>query len=149
MEDTNQPLDAGVNSGASGPRLQFTGTVRSDLQETAKWALFFAVLLFVVIGLLAVAAVYSLVEIGPTKILPIFFFLAVYGLLIYYPAWYYYKFSTLTRQALNFDDNDALDEGFLYLRRFYRFVGILILVVIGIYILIAVASVVFMSGSRY
>ena len=56
MEDQNQPLDAGMASGASDPGLVITEAVRNDLTEIAKWAMFFAVLLFIILGLVAFAS---------------------------------------------------------------------------------------------
>ena len=138
MEDMNQPLDAGVSPDASGARLRFTEPVRTDLLETSRWALFFAVLLFIVLGIVALISLMAVVAGGMMGLLGAVLILGVYGALLFFPAWFYYKFSTLTRQALGFDDNDALDEAFAYLRRFYRFVGILIIVFIALYLVIAI-----------
>ncbi len=149
MEDIDQPLDASLGSKPSEPRLRFTESVRSDLLETAKWALFFAVLMFIVLGLLAFASLALIVTAGAYGFGMAIVMMGIYGSLIFFPAWYYYKFSTLTRQALNFDDNNALEMGFWYLKRFYKFVGILIIVVISLYLLILIGSLLFVSSSRF
>lgn len=134
MEDLNQPLDAGVGPSPAGQRLQFTEAVRSDLLETSKWVMFFAVLLFIVLGLVVIASLAMIFTSGAFGFGMAVVMIGIYGTLIFFPAWYYYKFSTLARQALNYDDNNALDEGFAYLKRFYKFVGILIIVIIGLYL---------------
>lgn len=149
MEDIDQPLDASLGSRPSAQRLRFTESVRSDLLETAKWALFFAVLMFIILGFLAFASLALIVSAGAYGFGMAIVMMGIYGSLIFFPAWYYYKFSTLTRQALNFDDNNALEMGFWYLKRFYKFVGILIIVVISLYLLILIGSLLFVSSSRF
>ncbi len=147
MEDQNQPLDAGMASGASDPGLVITEAVRNDLTEIAKWAMFFAVLLFIILGLVAFASLAIAVAGGAGGILAGIFIAGIYGTLLFFPAWYYYKFATLTRQAVALDDNSMLDEGFLYLKRFYRFVGILVVVVLSLYALFLLIGI-SMMGSR-
>ena len=145
MEDLNQPLDAGADN--AGQRLRFTEPVRSDLLETSKWVMFFAVLLFIVLGLVAIASLMMIFTAGAMGFGMAIVMIGIYGTLIFFPAWYYYKFSTLTRQALNYNDNDALDDGFAYLKRFYRFVGILIIVFIALYLVLAIVGLSMFIGS--
>lgn len=150
MEDLNQPLDAGLRSNSSDQALQFTDSVRNDLLETAKWAMFFAVLLFVALGILALALLLSLVSGGGAEVMISIFVLGIYAIILYYPARYYYKFSTLTRQALAHDDNEALDQAFTYLKIYYRFVGILVIVVMSLYLLALIFVFTMMSNlSRF
>lgn len=147
MEDQNQALDAGMSSGASDPGLVITETVRNDLTEIAKWVMFFAVLLFIILGLVAFASLSIAFVGGVGGLFAGLFIAGVYGALLFFPAWYYYKFASLTRQAVSLDDNSMLDEGFLYLKRFYRFVGILVVVVLSLYALFLLIGI-SMMGSR-
>ncbi len=147
MEDQNQPLDAGMASGASDQGLVITEAVRNDLTEIAKWAMFFAVLLFIILGLVAFAALAIAVAGGIGGIVAAIFVAGIYGVLLFFPAWYYYKFATLTRQAVSLDDNTMLDEGFLYLKRFYRFVGILVVVILSLYALFLLIGISMMGRS--
>ena len=149
MEDTNQPLDTGF--GAAPPAretLQFSEPVRADLLESAKWTLFFAILLFILLGLIAIMSFLAMAAGGAAGMIGGVLALGIYGSLIFFPGWFYYKFSTLTRRALAFSDNDALSEAFVYLKRFYRFVGILMIVVISFYLLFAIVGI-SMMGSRF
>lgn len=145
MEDLNQTSEAGANT--SGQRLHFTEPVRGDLLETSKWVMFFAVLLFIVLGFIVIAALMMIFTAGAYGFGMAIAMIGIYGSLIFFPAWYYYKFSTLTRQALSYNNNAALDEGFLYLKRFYRFVGILVIVVIGLCLLMLIGSILFVGSS--
>ena len=140
MEDINQPLEADTGAAPAGQPLQFSDAVRRDLLESAKWALFFAVLLFIVLGILTIISLMAAVAGGVMGIFGGLLVLGIYTLFFFFPAWYYYKFSTLARQALGFEDNEALEEAFVYLKRFYRFIGIFIIVFIGLYLLLAIAG---------
>lgn len=147
MEDTNQPLDAGVGSTSAGQKLRFTDSVRTDLHETSRWVMFFAVLLFIGLGMIVLASLAMVFTAGAAGVGMAIVMIGIYGTLLYFPAWYYYKFSTLTKQALNYNDNDALDEGFANLKRFYRFVGILVIVLIGVYVVFMIIGLsMFMSN---
>ncbi|HRI61797.1 MAG TPA: hypothetical protein PK228_18795 [Saprospiraceae bacterium] len=150
MEDLNQPLDAGTGAAAAGPRLRFTEPVRSDLLETSKWAMFFAVLLFIFLGIMTLFALMAIFSQGMMGFVAAIFIIGIYGAILFFPAWYYYKFSMLTRQALTYSDTEILDEGFVYLKRFYRFVGILIIVLISLYLLLAIIGLsMFMSNDLF
>ena len=138
MEDNNQPLETAA--AAADQPLQFSDAVRRDLLESAKWALFFAVLLFILQAIVTIFSLTLAVADGLSGIFAALFALGFFALFLFLPGWYYYKFSTLARQALGFEDNEALEEAFVYLKRYYRFTGILIIVIIGIYLLIALVG---------
>ncbi|MCW5921995.1 MAG: hypothetical protein KIS77_06630 [Saprospiraceae bacterium] len=143
----NQPLDSGIASNVPEQRLQFTESVRADLIETSKWAMFFAVLLFIVLGFIAFGALFAMLS-GPSGFFVGVVLLGLYGVLLFFPAWYYYKFASLTRQGVDFENNQILDEGFAYLRRFYNFVGILVIVLLSFYLLILVFGL-FTAGNLF
>lgn len=147
MEDMNQPLDSGIASNMPEQRLQFTESVRDDLIETSKWAMFFAVLLFIVLGFIAFGAFFAMLS-GPSGFFVGVVLLGLYGVLLFFPAWYYYKFASLTRQGIDFENNQILDEGFAYLRRFYNFVGVLVIVLLSFYLLILVFGL-FTAGNLF
>jgi hypothetical protein len=145
MEDTNQPLDSGAQAGSPG-RLHFSDPVRGDLVEIAKWAMFFSVLLFIVLGLISLLALFMIFAAGGVGLIGAIFMVGIYGVILYFPAWYYYKFSVLSRQAIANGDNAALDDSFMYLRLFYRFVGILVIILLSLYALILVVGISMMGN---
>ncbi len=142
MEDQNQPLDAGMDAGAPDQGLYVSDSVRTDWSEIVKWAMFFAVLIFIVLGFIALGALMMIITAGAMGFVVALFMAGIYGTLLFFPAWYFYKFSTLTRQALNFDDSEALDEGFANLKRYYRFVGILFIIIFSLYALVLVVALI-------
>lgn len=153
MEDLNQPLDAGLGNDASEQGLKITDEIRSYLRQSANWAMFFSILIFILVGLLLLGMLFGgalSASSGRGEGMILFVFFLLYALVIFFPAWYYYKFSTLTKQALNQGDNNALEDGFDYLKRFYKFLGILVIVFIALYILFMIFGLAMLGsmGSR-
>lgn len=138
MENFDQPLDVGMDASAPSDGLQITQEVRMYWAQIAKWALFFAVLLFILFGLLALFGLIAALTGGAMGILGAIFIIGIYGVLLFFPALYYYRFSTQMKQALLNDDTALLDEAFANLRRYYNFVGILVIVVLALYVIMFV-----------
>ncbi len=134
MENFDQPNDPGMAQ-AKDDSLQITPEVRLYWKETANWALFFAVLLFIAFGLASITGL-VLAFTGVGGFIVGLFVVAFYGVVIFFPAYYYYLFSTKMKQALSMDNTALLDYAFVNLKRFYRFVGILIIVFLALFILI-------------
>lgn len=138
MEDLNQPLDAGLGAEATDQGLQITDEIRAYWRETANWALFGAVLMFILIGILLITMLFgglASARIGSGESVIFIGMIFLYGLVIFFPAWYFYKFSSLTKQAIQSGDNIALEDGFEYLKRFYRFLGVLVIAMMALYLL--------------
>lgn len=140
MENQNQSNEAGMAPGETGQPLQITDPIRDDWGEIAKWAIFFAVLLFIVLGLIAIFSLTMIFIAGVPGFIMAILMMGIYGVLLYFPASYFYKFSRQTRQALQFEDNNALDEGFTNLKRYYRFVGILFIIGMSLYALVILVA---------
>lgn len=148
MEDLNQPLDAGLGSDAPEQGLIITDEIRGYWRETANWSLFVSILMFIFIGLLLLGMFFggfAMANVGGGGIVMVLVFF-LYALVLFFPAWYYYKFATLTKLAVQMGDNNALEDGFDYLKRFYRFIGILIIVFIALYLLFLIFGVAMMSN---
>ena len=63
------------------------------------------------------------------------------SILYFFPVFYLYKFGRLMKSGLLTDNELQITEAFRYQRNMYRFMGIMALIVIGIYILIFVFGV--------
>jgi hypothetical protein len=149
MEDLNQPLDAGLGSDAAEDGLKITDEIRSFWLETANWALFLAVLLFIGVGLVLIGMFFggflnaTSGNSGGIAIMVMFF---LYALVLFFPAWFTYKFSTMIKQAVNTGDNNSLEDGFDYLKRLYRFIGISIVAILALYVLFLVFGLAMMRN---
>ncbi len=114
---------------------------REFLTETAKWANFLSILGFIGIGLMVIAALFMLVigasnSVGPFgsgAFVSIFYFI-VAGF-YFVPINYLYKFSSNMKTALRTNNQTSLTTSFEYIKSHYKFIGILTIVMIGIYLL--------------
>ncbi len=134
MENFDQPIDMGMAAGKDDG-LRITPEVRQYWKEIAAWALFFAILLYIVFGLVSLFALMLTFSGGIAGFISGIFVIALYGAFLFFPAYFYAQFSTQMKQALNTDNVLMLDQAFLNLKRFYRYVGILFIVMVGLGIL--------------
>ena len=118
------------------------------LDETAKWAKFLAIVGFVMLGIMAIGAVFigiytptmfpsELSELpeeataGLTKSILLFYLMM---LIIYFlPTLYLYRFATQTRLAISMFNSTGLTEGLKNLSRTFKFIGILAIIILGMY----------------
>jgi len=125
-----------ADSGPDRSGLSITPEIRQYWRETANWALFFAVLMFLLYGFIVLAMLMAAVAGGAAGAVGAVFVIGIYTLVFFLPAWYYYKFSSQSKQAMNTDDTALLDEAFANLRKFYNYVGILTIIILSLYALI-------------
>jgi|SRR5690606_8817199 len=148
MEENNyaQP----VAGAPEEPILVIDREIRLFLMETVKWGKFLAILGFVMaafIGLIGIGFMFFGSAI--TSQLPqefafgglLGFMYLLFGLLYYFPSKYLYDFSSYTRQALSIHDQESLVYAFSRLKSFYKFWGILTLLMIIVYIVVIVFAV--------
>jgi hypothetical protein len=130
MENLNQPLDRGFAVPDERAGLVITEPVRASWREIANWSVFFAVLMFITIGIMALV---FLVAAAMSKS----FIVIIVGLgmlvVFFLPTWYLIRFANLTKNALFTGYSNDLHRGFDYFHRMYRFMGILLCVMIGLY----------------
>ncbi len=140
MEENNH-----VTSIANVPRepsLVISNEIRLFLSEISKWSKFLAIVGFVMAALIILIGIaFMLFGSAFTVQLPtpvaftgmIGVIYVAMGLLYYFPAKYSYDFSTYVRQALAIQNQEALVYAFAKLKSFYKFWGILTIIVLGIY----------------
>ena len=122
-----------------------------QIGQTAKWAQFLAIIGFVFTALIVVAGLFmgSFMSVfremsGNTQMphMPFMALSVVYvimGGVYFIPSWFLYKFSTETRKALLGNNEEILTQALANLRRTFKFLGIMTIVVIGLYVLIIIA----------
>jgi len=124
------------------------------LKEAKKWAYFLAIMGFIGTGLMVVAGIFmsvifSVIDVFaniPDK--PDFPF-GLIGLLYvalavvyFFPAYYLYKFSSEMSQALLVRDESHLSSAFRFLKKHFKFIGIMIIVMIALYIIVIIVFVI-------
>lgn len=140
MESENI-VDAGATFQNS--QLVVSSTASSYLDEIGKWGKFLAILgfcfigLFVIIGLFA-GTIFSTIGQSQEMPFPGFVFGLIYvvmGLVYFFPVLYLLKFTNHLRKALAGKNSRELDAAFENLKSHYKYIGILMIVVLGVYVL--------------
>lgn len=142
MEDLNQNLSLNDSS-------------KSFLKEIAGWAYFLSIVGFVMMALMVVMGIFmgtlmnALTGIQDNDMsMPvnfgasfgiIYFIMAV---IYFFPIYYLYKFSTKVKEALRVNDENVLTESLNFLKKHYKFMGILMIVVLAFYGIILVAMLI-------
>ncbi len=124
------------------------------LRETARWAKFLAIMGFIGIVFMVLAAIFvgafmsmmpSMTHQNtpfpfPPALLSVIYivFAAVYAC----PVYFLYKFSVNTKDAIDSMNTNLLEEGLSYLKSHYKFVGIMTIVIMSLYVLFIIGAIV-------
>jgi hypothetical protein len=136
--------------------LQLNETAIQYLKESAKWSLFLAIMGFIGIGFMLLAAIVmgtmmSSALGAATPIAGMGGMLSgvyvVMAILYFFPIYYLYKYAADMKTALNSRNNDLLTSALGYLKSHHKFLGISIIVVISLYILMIIGFVAFGMSS--
>lgn len=111
------------------------------LNETRKWTMFIAIIGFVGIGFLVVLAfsVGTIMEMSQQDMpFPSYTFTVIYlllAVLYFFPVLYLYRFSVNIKKAIDDSSSAGLLEAFANLKAHYKFIGILLIVMLTFYVL--------------
>lgn len=116
-------------------KLEFTEQTISYLSETRKWTMFLSILGFIFIGLivLGIPLIIGLQDYnkGPwfATFIPLILLVAIY----FFPIYYLYMFSSLSKKAIRESDNTSMELAFKNLKSHYKFMGILVIILLCFY----------------
>ena len=142
MEET---LDIGGESGD----LAVNGRTGELFLTISKWGKFLAIVGFIFLGLMVLGAIAMLVGssfiaanqprgFGNTQAMPMTFASILYllmAVLYFFPTLYLLKFSNKVKMAWEHKNQSDFDEAIVNLKSLFKFVGILTIVILGLYIL--------------
>lgn len=120
---------------------------RMYLRETSKWARFLAILGFIAIGLILIVGVlagaaFSMLGSGSSlrglSGFGLGFIYICIGIIYFFPLYYLINFSNHILKALNQKDSNSFDTAFHNLKRHYKFIGILTIICLSIYLIFGV-----------
>ncbi len=143
MED-NQILDNAISS-SEGMTVSSASMVY--LREIGKWAKFFAVIGFIGIGFMVLVGLFfssimgSLASMGGNA-LPgmaatgLGFIYVIFAAIMVIPTIYLNKFANFVSTAIRSNDSHMLEMAFEKFKSYYKFNGILVIIVLGIYALV-------------
>lgn len=124
--------------------IEITDQIRHNLMITAKWGKFLAILGYVMIGLLVIIGIVMMVtnfnmfeELGVRPAMGLFgiIYWAI-AAIYYFPVTYLYRFSNKIKSGLILVDQTHITNAFSNLKSFFKFTGIMMIVMLGIYVLV-------------
>lgn len=147
--DVNQPLDNDLQEGLSLSR-----SSQSFLSEAARWAKFIAIIGFIVCGLMVFGALGMLtmtgIMPGGSDELPFSPMLLVgiylgFAIIYFFPILYLYRFATNAQDAIRGSSEHRLEVALENIKSHYKFMGILMIILIASYFLFFIGMVVTFS----
>ena len=127
--------------------------IKSHLSETAKWAKFLSVLGLIVCALLVIGGIFAATVLSTLQRtnrfndgLPVYtvapaFIAIIYiviAILYFFPCLYLLRFANKMKTALASDNQESLTVSFQNLKAVFRFIGILTIIMLSFWLLIAV-----------
>ena len=124
------------------------------LNETARWARFLSVVGFVTCGLMVIVGVFFgsvmsglMSNMGNESVAMLgggFFSILyiLFALLVFFPSFYLFSFSSKIRKAYQNNDQNVLTDSLKNLKSFFKFYGILTIVVLSFYALAIIAAII-------
>jgi hypothetical protein len=117
--------------------IEFTKVSLTHLRETRKWTMFLSVLGFILIGICILVIPFVIISLGiigksgmeSLALLPLLLIVCIY----FFPVYFLYRFSTNSMDAITDSDSQSLEEALKYLKFYYRFMGILVIVMLAFY----------------
>ena len=150
MNDVNEYIDTNLVDGT----LKITPEIKEYLFTTARWGKFLSIVGFVFMAIFALMGIFfgTIIANLPGSTSDAFGQSPFIGFIPYMyplfadfytiPIYFLYKFSTQLKKALQTDDQQSLSNSFSFLKKHYKFIGVLTAIIIGIYaffLLIAIA----------
>lgn len=140
--------------------LQLNEQAVAGLRESAKWSTFLSILGFIGIGFMVVAGIFAGIAmsaipdnpygngmnpLGPMKaILPLIYL--VLAAIYFFPVLYLYKYAKGMKEALNYQNPNILSDACVQLGKHHKFLGIMTIVLISLYLIIVVGMVAFFAS---
>ncbi|HTN16625.1 MAG TPA: hypothetical protein VL092_03020 [Chitinophagaceae bacterium] len=132
--------------------ITLTEKAKAHLLETCRWTKFLAILTFILIGimmtgLLAVFATGSMAAVMSNGFSALgavgaFLVMTLLVVLYWYPSYMLYRFSVSIKSGILHNNQQMIEDGFRYEKNMYRFLGILTIIIILVYLVIILSAVV-------
>lgn len=120
-------------------------TAKTHFLEMAKWTKFLAIMGFIMMGIMIVAGLFmgsifanlpGYNAIGALSGIGFAVFYTLISAVYFYPVYALYKFSTLIKQSLAYNDTALFNEAIAYKKNMFKYMGILMIIVLAMYALI-------------
>ena len=135
-------MESQISTNSNQKNIELDNIGIEQLNQTKKWTMFVSILGFIFLGLmiLLVLVTFTIFSdnessgFSASSLLPLLLLTIVY----FFPIYFLYQFSSYSKQAIVNGDSKILTTAFKYLRKHYQFMGILIIIVFGLYIILGV-----------
>ncbi len=145
------------NSAFDSFELQLTDAAKGFLKETGKWATFLSIVGFIFLGFLILIA-FMMFTMGASVFATMSPEMSAMGaaggiiylliaLLNFFPIWYLYKFGSNIKQAFAHNNTEQMTIALESLKSHYKFIGILMIIVLSFYVLSLLLVVAGIAGS--
>lgn len=120
-------------------------TGKAHFLEMAKWTKFLAIMGFIMMGIMIVAGLFmgsifasipGYNAIGAVGGIGFALIYSLFAAIYFYPVYALYKFSTLIKPAIAHNDTAMFNEAIAYKKNMYKYMGILMIIVLAMYALI-------------
>ena len=148
----NEIID--FNNETSNPSFTISPGAKAYLTETARWGKFLAIVGFILTGLLVILGLFMgtiFDSMGQQNPLGgwIGLFYAAFGLLYFFPSLYLFKYATKLKNAFATRNNEALTSAFENEKSMFKFMGILMIIMLGLYALIFIGGFLFAAFDNF
>ena len=124
--------------------MMFTDNSINHLNETRKWTLFISILGLIFMGILIIVVPSMLLKLGfnspnnsaALSLIPLLLLMVVY----FFPIYYLLRFSNYCKSAITNSDSSSMETAFKYLKLTFRFIGILSIIILGIYVIVGLVA---------
>lgn len=142
-------------------KLSLNDLAISALRESGKWSMFLAIVGFIFIGLFVLLGIFmsavmsaipattdpygGAMGTNPIMAMKSYFgiFYIVMALLYFFPVYYLYNYAKGIKDALASGNENVLATALVNLKSHHKFLGIMMIVIISIYILVFVGAILF------
>jgi len=134
--EANEVLDSGMTSG----KIIINQQMKADFKVTKTWTLVLAVLGFIFSALMLIGTLGSLMTVtggGPGGIFSVIMMIFLLALYIY-PSWCLFKYSQNIGSALTANNQELMNTAFLYMRRYFKFIGIITVCILALYVIMII-----------
>jgi len=131
-----------TNSDINNEMIGLDKSALKHLEETRKWTFFLSIFWFVMIGLISMIfiVIFAFSRSGAIPGFGVAYFIPMLliSVLYLFPAYFLFQFSKYSKQAILNRSSELLTKAMLSLKRHYRFMGIFVITIIGIYLILIV-----------
>ena len=136
-----------METSAAEIKIGLTQEAVKHLDQTRKWTMFLSVLGFIFLGILILAGIFmslsmsmldSASAMGPVSGIFIAIIFIIIAVICFFPYLFLYRFSVHAKSSLAQSDARDLTYALKNLSSYYTFIGVLTVIVLGIYALVLV-----------